>query len=61
MTAFSPFMKMFLARNLRQVTDGDIEVISYEYVFTTRLATIPDKIDLMFDLQIICATFYFVM
>jgi len=28
MTASSPFMYMFLATTLRQVTDGDIEVIS---------------------------------
>jgi len=28
MTASSPFMYMFLATNLRQVTDGGIEVIS---------------------------------
>jgi formate/nitrite transporter FocA (FNT family) len=28
MTASSPFMYMFLATNLRQVTDGDIEFIS---------------------------------
>jgi len=27
-TVFSPFMQMFLSTNLRQVTDGDVEVIS---------------------------------
>jgi len=28
MTAFSPYMQMFLATNVRQVIDGDNEVIS---------------------------------
>ena len=52
---------MFLAANLRKVTDGDIEVISYKYIFKKRLSTTDDKRVLKFDLQIICATFDFAM
>jgi len=50
---------MFLATNL-QVTDSDIDVISWEFVFKTGLATTHDKRVLKFFLQIICATFDFV-
>jgi len=48
---------MFIATNLRQVIDGDNEVINWEYVFKTRLATTHDKRVLTFELVII----YFVM
>jgi len=60
LNAFSPFMYMLLATNPRQVTDGDSEVISQEYVFKVRLATTHDKTLLKFDLQITCSTFDFV-
>jgi len=42
MTASSPFMQMFIATNLRQVIDCDIEVTSCEYVFKTRLSKTHD-------------------
>jgi len=49
-------MYMFLATNL-QVTDGDIEVISYEIVFKIRLTETLYKSVLGFDLQITCSNF----
>jgi len=52
---------MFIATNLRQVFDREIKGISLEYVFKTRLAKTHDKRVLKFGLQIMCATFNFVM
>jgi len=56
MTASSPFMYMYLATNLRQVIDGDIDVMLR--IFVQNISCVKGL--LMFDLQIIQTTFVFV-